>query len=154
MNPRSLALLALAGAACAPSLLPGTDIKATRENRQVYEVIRAYAEALQKRDAAGVLAQVAPDYFDSAGTPSPDDDMDRAALERSLPADLAKVDSLRLEIGVKRLDIEGDQAQAELFYDGYFRVSTPAGAVPRRESDLHLMRLRRTGGQWKIVSGL
>lgn len=155
MTLRPIALAAaLVLAACAPSLIPGTQVKDSRANREVYEVIRAYAVAMQTRDAAGVLALVAPDYFDGAGTPAPDDDLDRAGLERVLAADLAKIDSLKLEIGVKRIEVEGAQARAELYYDGYFRVLTANGAVPKRQSDLHQMMLRKIGKDWKITSGL
>jgi len=116
--------------------------------------VRAYAEALQKKDAAAVLALVAPDFYDTAGTPGPEDDLDRAGLERTLAADLARIDSLRVDVGVKRIEVNGDQAFAELFYETYFRVATPNGPVPRRESDLHLMKLRRVGTAWLITSGL
>ena len=155
MTSRALAVLAaLSLAACSPSLIPGTGAKDTRDNRAIYGVIRAYAEAMQRKDAAAVLALVAPDYFDNGGTPSPDDDLDRAGLERVLAADLGKVDSLKLEIGVKTIEVSGDRAQAELFYDDYFRVLTPAGAVPKRTSDLQRMRFRKIGAEWKILSGL
>lgn len=148
------ALAALTLAACSPSLIPGTTVRSTRENREVYGVIRAYAEALQKKDAAAVLALVAPDYFDNGGTPAPDDDLDRAGLERSLAADLAKVDSLKIEMGVRKIEVTDEVAQAELFYDNYFRVVTPAGPVPRRESDLHRMTFKKIGKAWMITSGL
>jgi ketosteroid isomerase-like protein len=154
MTLRHLPVLAAALVACSPSLLPGTEVRDTRENREVYGVLRAYAVAMQTKDAAAVLALVAPDYFDGAGTPAPDDDLDRAGLERALASDLGKVDSLKLEIGVKRIEVDGDRALAQLFYDGYFRVLTPAGAVPKRQSDLHQMQLRKIGAEWKITSGL
>jgi len=156
MNLRSvLVALALAPlAACAPRLLPGTSIQDTSETRPVYEVIRAYGDAMQKKDTAAVLALVAPDYFDSAGTPGPEDDMDRAALERSMATDLAKVDSFKLDLGVKKIEVRGAEAFAEIFYDGYFRVVTAGGAVPKRESDLHRMQFRKVGKDWKIASGL
>jgi len=141
-------------AACAPRLLPGTSIQDTSETRPVYEVIRAYGDAMQRKDAAAVLALVAPDYFDSAGTPGPEDDMDRAALERSMATDLAKVDSFKLDLGVKKIEVRGAEAFAEIFYDGYFRVVTAGGAVPKRESDLHRMQFRKVGKDWKIASGL
>jgi hypothetical protein len=156
MNLRSvLAALALAPlAACAPRLLPGTAIEDTSQTRPVYEVIRAYGDAMQRKDAAAVLALVAPDYFDSAGTPGPEDDMDRAALERSLATDLGKVDSFKLDLGVKKIEVRGAEAFAEIFYDGYFRVVTAGGAVPKRESDLHRMQFKLVGRDWKIASGL
>src|SRR5689334_11199141 len=114
MTLRPIALVALLAAGCTPSLIPGTPVPDTAANRAVYEVVRAYAEALQKRDAKAVLALVADDYFDTAGTPSPDDDMDRAALEKALPQDLAKVDSLKLDVGVKKIEVKGDEATAEV----------------------------------------
>ena len=50
--------------------------------------------------------------------------------------------------------VEGDEAFAELFYETYYRVQTPAGAIPRRDSDVHRLQLRRIDGAWKITSGL
>jgi hypothetical protein len=145
-------LVALAG--CPPRLIPGTEILDSPDTRAVLDVIRSYGEALQKKDAAAVLALVAADYYDQAGTPGPEDDMDREALEKALAADLDKVDSMRFELTVKKIDVRDLQARAEVFYDGYYRVVTPSGAVPKRESDVHEMRFRKADGVWKIVSGL
>jgi len=156
MNFRS-ALLAIALAplaACAPRLLPGTAIEDTSTTRPVYEVIRAYGDAMQRKDAAAVLALAAPDYYDTAGTPGPEDDLDRAGLERALAADLGKIDSLKLDLGVKKIEVRGAEAFAEIYYDGYFRVVTAGGAVPKRESDLHRMQFKKVGKDWKIASGL
>lgn len=156
MNLRSALLAAALAplAACAPRLLPGTSIEDTSSTRPVYEVIRAYGDAMQRKDAAAVLALVAPDYYDTAGTPGPEDDLDRAGLERALAGDLAKVDSLKLDLGVKKIEVKGAEAFAEIYYDGYFRVVTAGGAVPKRESDLHRMLFKKVGKDWKITSGL
>ena len=145
-----LALLA----ACAPRLLPGTDIRDTPENRAVYDVVRAYQQALERRDAPAILALVAPDYFDNAGTPDPSDDIDRARLEKTLPADLAKLEGVRLDVTMRNIQVQGDNAIAEVFYETYYRVETPAGPVPRRDSDVHQIHLRKIEGAWKITSGL
>ncbi len=150
-----LALLAAAlGAGCAPSLIPGTSLHDTPESRAVYEVIRAYAGAMQKKDAAAVLALVAKDYYDDGGTPDPSDDLDYAHLEKALPVDLAKLESMRFELTVKSIDAGRDDATADVWYDTWFRIQTPGGVVPRRESDVHQMKLKRVDGAWKIVSGL
>lgn len=155
MTLRTLTLAAaFTLAACAPKLIPSTQIEDTRDNRAVYEVLRRYVVGLQTKDSAAILALVSPDYFDNAGTPLPADDMDRAAVEKSLAEDLSKVDSLRLEMGVKRIDVKGDDATAELFYDGYYRIVTKEGPIPKRESDLNQMKLRRHGEAWLITSGL
>ena len=154
MTARRLLPLVALLAACSPSLIAGTQVPDTRANREVYGVIRAYAEGMQKRDAKAVLELVAADYFDTAGTPDPGDDIDRAQLEKALPADLAKIDSMRFEIGVRRIDTTETEASAEIFYDTYYRVATPVGPIPRRESDLHRMKFKKVAGAWKIASGL
>ena len=156
MNVRSalLALAALLAAACAPRLIPGTDVRDTAANRAVYDVLLKYREALEKRDADGVLALVAPAYYDTAGTPDPADDLDRARLEASLRDDLAKTDSVKVEFTIRRIEVNGDEAQVEIFFDTYYRVKTPTTVVPRRDSDVQRLHLKKLDGQWKFVSGL
>ena len=156
MNVR-IALLALAAAlaaACSPKNIPGTEIESTQETRAVYEVVKEYRAALEKRDVPGILALVAPSYYDTAGTPDPADDLDRARLEASLNQDLPRADSVKLEFTVRHIDVKGDEAQAEIFFDEYYRVKTNTVAVPRRDSDVQRLRLKKIDGQWKFVSGL
>jgi hypothetical protein len=149
-----LVAAALAAAGCSPRRIPGTEIKETDENRAVYDVVQSYRQALEKRDAAAVLALVAPTYFDTSGTPDPADDLDRSRLEASMAQDLARAEGVKLDFTIRKIEVTGDEAFAELFFDSYYRVQTPTGAVPRRDSDVHRLRLQRLDGAWKIVSGL
>src|SRR6266568_6161214 len=137
MNVRTavLALLALA-AGCKPSLLPGTDVPESRDTRAVYDVMQAYRAALEKRDPKAVLALVAPTYFDTAGTPEPGDDLDRAGLEASLEKDLPRTEGQRVELTIRKIEVNGDDAVVEIFYDSFYRVKTGTALVPRRDSDL------------------
>ena len=155
MNVRTalLAVVALA-AGCKPSLLPGTEIPSTSDTRAVYDVLQAYRSALEKRDPKAVLALVAPTYYDTAGTPEPGDDLDRAGLEASLAKDLPRTEGEKVDFTIRRIEVSGDEAVAEIFYDSYYRVKTPNTMVPRRDSDVSRLRLRRLDGAWKFVSGL
>jgi ketosteroid isomerase-like protein len=153
MRLRPLPLLALL-LACAPSRIPGTEVPDSKENRAVYEVIRQYAEALRRKDAGAILNLVSPDYYDGSGTPDPGDDVTREILEKYLATDLSKVESVMLEMGVKKIDVTGDTATAEVFYDAAYRVTTPAGPIAKRPSDLSQMRFRKLNGAWRISSGL
>jgi len=153
MRSRLLPLLALL-AACAPSRIPGTEVPDSKENRAVYEVIRQYGEALRKKDAGAILLLVAPDYYDGSGTPDPGDDVTRDILEKHLASDLSKVEAVALDMGVKKIDVIGDEARAEVFYDAAYRVVTATGPVAKRPSDLNMMRFRKLGGAWKITAGL
>jgi ketosteroid isomerase-like protein len=150
----ALSLAFLAAAACAPKRIPGTEIRDTAENRAVYAVVEEVVNAMNKRDAAAVLAQVAPDYFDDAGTPEPADDLDRERLEKSIAADFARVEAAKLAVSVRKIEVQEATAFAEVFYDSYYRVQTPAGPVPRRDSDVHRIRLKKVSGEWKVVAGL
>lgn len=151
---KRLVLLALAAAGCTPSLIPGTGVEDTSDNRAVYQVVQTYREAMDRRDAAAVLALVAPDYFDTAGTPAPEDDVNHAILQERIPQDLGKVDAVKLDITVRKIDVKDDRAVAEVFYDGWYRVKTPTGAVPRRDSDVHRMKLRKVDERWLFTSGI
>jgi ketosteroid isomerase-like protein len=154
MKTTRLALLLALSAACAPSLLPGTDVKETKDTRAIYDVIQKWVDAMNARDVPAVLGVVAPDYFDDAGTPDPADDLDRGKLEKALGEDLARVEGSKLAVTIRRIDPTGDAATAELYYDSYYRVQTPSGPVPRRDSDVYRLKLKREGGAWKITSGL
>lgn len=157
MTPRTvvLALACLATLACSPKRIPGTTITESPDSRAVFDVVQAYRKAMEQRDAAAVLALVAPTYYDTAGTPTPADDLDRAGLEAALTKDLARTDGLRLELMVRKIDVNADLAEAEVFYDAYYRVQTPSGiAVAKHDSDIHRMKLQKVAGEWKIVAGL
>jgi ketosteroid isomerase-like protein len=152
--PLAAPLALLLAAACTPARIPGTDIADTRENRAVYGVVDEYVKAMNKRDADAVLALVAPDYFDDAGTPDPGDDLDRERLEKVLKQDLGRVETEKLSVSLRKIEVQDAAAFAEIFYDNYYRVQTPAGPIPRRDSDVHRIRLKKIDGKWKIAAGL
>lgn len=158
-NPSRRAVLAASVcvalcAGCRPSRIPGTEIESTKDTRAIFGVIQSYREAMERKDAPAVLALVAPDYYDTAGTADPSDDLDRARLEAAVTDDLARTESVKLDLTVRRIDVKGDTAEAEVFYEAWYRVKTPAGVMPRRDSDIHRMRLKQIGKDWKFTSGL
>jgi ketosteroid isomerase-like protein len=155
MTAPRLALAALLGAAaCAPKLLPGTDLPDTADNRAIFGVVQSYRAAVERRDAAGVLALVSESYFDSAGTPDLTDDLDYATLAKSLPADLARLGSMRMDVAVTRIEVDGDRAAAFLRWDTRYRVVTRTGEVPRAQLDVSRLQLAREATGWKITAGL
>jgi hypothetical protein len=148
--------LALAATACKTPNLPGTEIPDNDDTRAVAAVLDRYRAALELRDAGAVLALASPGYLDPSGTPEPRDDMDWAALSVQLPRDLAGLENVQVGFTLRRIDVEGDRAIAEVFFEQFYRVQTPAGAMPRRDADLHRFVLARAGkGQpWLFLSGL
>ncbi|HEU4383801.1 MAG TPA: hypothetical protein VFR85_09900 [Anaeromyxobacteraceae bacterium] len=154
MTRRHAAVLLLAAAAACAKKIPGTEIDDTRDNRAIVAVIDAYRKALDARDSATALTLVSMDYFDDAGTAEATDDLDREALGKVLGETLARMPALKLELAVTRIDVDGDKASAYLYYDSRYRVATPRGEIPKRDSDLSRMTFRREGGFWRIASGL
>ena len=147
----ALAVLALA---CATHQIPGTTIQDTPDTRAIVATIDAYRKAAERRDATAVIALVSPKYFDDAGTPDPADDVDYQQLAKRITADYQQITALRLDIGVRRIDVRGDRAAAYVFYDEHYRIQTKNGEVAKSVSDNHRMLLVREDGQWKFASGL
>lgn len=157
MNVRTAALAsfsALALAACGTHRIPGTEIRDTPDARAIYGVIDAYRVASERREPESILSLVSPQYFDDAGTPDPGDDLDYSQLQRVLPERFQKVSAMRLGITVREIDVQGDRATANLFYDGHYRLTSTAGETAKAASDMSQMRFVRESGSWKIVSGL
>ena len=153
MNRRHAALLVVAAASCAGTI-PGTDIADTRDNRAIMGVIDSYRKAFEARDAAAALALVSSDYFDDAGTADASDDLDRSQLAKALPATLARLPAMKMDLTVTRIDVDGDKATAYMFHDTRYRVTTPRGEIAKRDEDLARMTFKREGDAWKIASGL
>jgi hypothetical protein len=156
MNARAgLAAFALALlAACTPPRIPGTEIPSTADTRAVAATVETYRKALEARDVAGIMALVAPVYYDTMGTPDPSDDLDRAGLQAALEKDLPRAEAMKVDFTLRKIDVNGDDAVAEIFFDSYYRVKTNTAAVPKRDTDLQQLHLKRIGGVWKFTSGL
>jgi hypothetical protein len=155
MMPRTLLLLAAAlGLACAtPRVLPGTEIKDTDDARAIAALLESYRQAMERGDAPAVLGMTAADYLDNSGTPDPSDDVDRAGLAKRLE-ELSRVSGLQLQLTVRRIDVAGVKAHADVYFDQWYKVATAGGAVPRHDSDVHQMALEKVAGAWKFRSGL
>jgi len=148
--------LAVVAVACRTPNIPGTEVRDTPETRSVITVLEKYRAALQAKDAGAVLALASPAYLDTSGTPEPRDDLDWASLQLQLPRDLAGLENVQVEFTLRRVEVQGNRAVAEVFFEQFYRVQTPGGAVPRRDSDVHRFVLARANedAPWQFVSGL
>lgn len=146
--------LGLSLAACGTKRIPGTEIRDTRDTRAIVSVIDQYRTAAERRDAHTVLSLVSTRYFDDAGTPDPADDQDYGQLQKRLPVDYAKLASVRLGMGVRKIDVKDDSASADIFFDGHWRIATATGEVAKQSNDVNRMTFVREDGAWKIASGL
>jgi ketosteroid isomerase-like protein len=153
--PTLAALAVVLAAACSPKRLPGTEISDNPDTRGVVAALEAYRQAAERRDPEAVMKLVSPMYFDDAGTPDPGDDVNYDQLRERITKDYAQVTALRLDIALKKVEIDGDKAVAYVFYDERYRIALKSGEVARQASDQHRMTLVRDGASsWKFTSGL
>jgi hypothetical protein len=144
----------LAVAACAPSLIPGTQIKDAPENRAALQVLSDYKRAAEALDADAVLALVAPDYFDSGSTSRSKRTVNYAALQEQVPAEFRRLKALRMDITVKDARVEGDKAQIDYFLVLHYSIALPSGEKWMSESDDARLSLAKENGKWKVIAGL
>jgi hypothetical protein len=155
MNTRLLLACAtlLLAAACGPRNIPGTQIPDTDQSRAVLKVMERYRSALEARDAKALQQLVSKSFRDNGGTEDPQDDLTYDNLPQALPALFARIDSLRVELDIRRVDVRSNGVATVIYYwNASFRVPTLLEA-PQRDSELEQMVLEKEDGQRRIVSG-
>jgi hypothetical protein len=141
--------------ACAPKRIPGTDIDDNDETRAILGVMEAYRTAMEARDSDGVISLVADSFKDDQGSTTPEDDLDYARLREQLPQDLAKLEDVRLEMTVRKIDIDDEQNTARAVYTYSSSWRMPAlSSKASSESEIKEMSFKRVGKTWKITSGI
>lgn len=158
----ALLLLAALAGACTPSLIPGTNVEDTEDNRQVIEFLAKYRRAMVERSADGVAGLCAADYFEDRGTVDQGDDYGRDQLKQRLTDDFTKMKEIQLEIIVQKITPPDDELPPEkrafkvaYRYNTRALVGFPAGDKWISISEVNEMVLRPDeAGGFQIVSGL
>ena len=147
-------LACLLAAACSHNTIAGTQIPDNPQTRGVLEVFGRYKNALEARDATGILSLVAPVYSDPSDPARGVPPMDYAHLQQKLQTDFAKITGVRLEATVKDIQFREDEGRLDYFQVLRYSVATPTGEKWKSESDDARMRFVKVNGEWKIASGL
>ncbi|MBZ4396969.1 nuclear transport factor 2 family protein [Myxococcus faecalis] len=152
---RFLAICALTLlAACAPKRIPGTEIDDTDETRAILAVMEAYRSAIEARDAHAIQALVSKDFREDAGTPSdPEDDLTAANLGPYLETLFPQLQSPKVEMEVRKVQVGKDIATAIYYWKLNFRMPGLTSR-PQKEAELEQMVFRLEGNQWKILTGI
>ena len=138
---------------CAPPRIPGTDLEDTRNTREILQVMERFRAALEARDAEGILSLVAPSFQDDGGTATPEDDLDYAGLKQRLPARLQKLQDVKVDVEVRKIDVDPLRASVIYYFTIRFRTPGPTGRL-QTDSDLKRMTFVRRRNEWQIASGL
>ncbi len=149
----SLSLMLLAG--CGARRIPGTEIEDNDDTRAILKVMEAYRAAVEARDAQGVLRLVSESFKDEGGTSRPEDRMDFSDLQKKLPDQLAKLEDVKLDLNIRKIEIHSETSTASAVYTYNLTFRMPRlNNKPQSESEIKQMWFRRDKGQWKISSGI
>jgi hypothetical protein len=139
---------------CKPTLLPGTFVENTTENREIADAVEGYRRALESRDSKKVLALVSAEYFEDNGTSDPTDDYDYNALQQHLDDDLKRIQAMRVTVRLLRVNVDGDRAFADYRFQVRSLVTLPAGDQWMTRTEDNRLSFRREYNRWRIVAGL
>lgn len=150
----ALASLALTG--CLGKKIPGTDIDDTTETRAVLDVVNSYRQAVEQKNVGALVALADESFRDDGGTSSPTDDLSYATLSAALPERFARLDDVRLDLSVRKVEYENEGATARVTYTYSLAFKLPSiSSRPHQENDIKQMTLKRVQEKtWKITSGI
>ena len=151
-----IALAALSLCACTAKKIPGTDIDDTGETRLILDVMTKYRTAVEARNADEIIKLVDHTFRDDGGSTLPDDDLDYASLHTKLPARFSKLDDVRLDITVRKVEYDETAENAKVTYTYSMTFRTPQYTQKTQtETDIKQMFFHRAGERdWKIISGI
>jgi hypothetical protein len=147
----ALLAVALALTACGPHKIPGTEIDDTSDTRAILDVVSKYREAFEARNAAAILALADQSFRNDGGDP-----LDYKGLSTTLPARFSQLDDVRLDLSVRKVEIDKLTQDARVTYTWTASWTMPKLTSKREsQSEIKQMALKRSGEKdWKIVSGI
>lgn len=149
-------LLPLVGAgACAHTdFFPGTQIVRNEENIKIIETVEQYRRRMLEHNVEGLLVLASQRYFEDSGTPASNDDYGYEGLKQVLTDKLKQVKSLRYQIEYRKIIVQNDRAEVEVYLDGAFELAADSGDRYRRVQDYHKFFLEHENDQWKFIGGM
>jgi len=151
----AILVIAALNIACAHSMIEGTQIPDTDENREVIAVLTAMHVAAEKLDSKAITALISPTYFEDMGTSNPEDDYGYDVLVGEiLPRSLKTATKLQIDMRIQDIFVEGDTAHADVRYKSRARLALPSGTIWDSHQEFNRVGLTRENGRWMITSGL
>ncbi len=141
---------------CAARKIPGTEIDDTDDTRAILDVMEKYRTAVEQKDAQTIVNLAHETFRDDGGSANPEDDLNYQDLYSKLPARMRKLDDVRLEMNVRKVEFTEDHGNARATYTYTTTFKLP-GLTPKTQSETEIkqMILKRVDKKtWKIVSGV
>jgi hypothetical protein len=158
LKPLVMLLVVAVGSGCALRKIPGTEIDDNDDTRTILEVMETYRKAVESRNAQTIVDLADETFRDDGGSAAPDDDLDYKTLYTALPARMSKFDDIKLELAVRKIDIDRDLGSANATYTYTASFKMPGlNSRPQAEVEIKQMTFKLTDKAkrtWKITSGI
>ena len=153
-----VAVPVFAGVGCKPDLIPGTSVEDNEANRKVLEFLGRYQQAMEAKDAEGVVQLCAADYYETNGNTDPLDDYNLDGLRTKLQEHFKRTKEISLEVYVQTVQPDMNDTIAVVYrYNTRALVEFPSAPKWLTATEVNKVRLRAVEGDeagYRIVSGL
>ncbi len=151
-------VLSLLATGCTPKKIPGTEIDDTDDTRAILSVMESYRKAVETKNSQTILELSDESFNDDGGSAAPDDDLDYKQLFTVLPARMSKMEDIKLEIAVRKIEIDRELGTARAIYTYNTSFRLPGmNPKPQNEADIKQMTFNladKNKRLWKITSGI
>jgi hypothetical protein len=145
---------ALAAGACHEKFIPNTEIPDNDDNRAIVAFCERYRHAVEDRNIGLILSLASPRYFDNSGTPSGEDDIDRAGLETVLTERFKEVQTMRYEIRYRAIYETIGVIYVEFTYNMAFQYQIGEKTRWANRTADNRLELERVGDGFLVLTGM
>ncbi len=145
----------MAMAACSsPKYIPGTQIPATRANREIIDVVEAYRHSLMAMDVEAFIKLIHPKYHQPQTT-ADSKAYDYKGLVENARKRFAQLRSVRLEIQYRRIQWESpERVSVEVYLDGSFQIEAAEETRWEKKTDYMRLTLEKYEDKWLFIAGM
>jgi hypothetical protein len=140
--------------ACHDKVIPNTEIPDNDDNRAIIAFCERYRHAVEDRNVGLILSLASQRYFDNSGTPTGDDDVDRAGLERVLAERFKDVQTMRYEIRYRDVFETLGVVYIEYTYNMAFQYKVGEKTKWANRTADNRLELERVGDGFLILTGM
>lgn len=139
---------------CQKQYIPNTEILDTDFNRDVVNLCERYRHGVEDLNVGLLLTLASPRYFDNSGTPTGDDDVDKAGLEAVLDERLSPIEEIRFEIKYRDIFEQNNVIYVEYTYTMSFQYTVDGETKWNNYTGDNRLELENAENSFLILSGM
>lgn len=137
-------------------MIAGTSIKDSDENRELYNIMQKYNNALENKNIDKIMTLVSKRYYDNSGTIDNTDDFGYSQLKDILTKRFSQIKEIFQTIKVKKINYNKstDQYYVTYQYNAKFLMNIGNNEEWHKKSDINQMIFKKEDKKFKIIKGL